>query len=135
MGVSMKHRPGLNQAGVSLVGLIIVVAIIGVIAVLGMKVVPTAIEYQSIKKAIASAKNAGTNEREIRTAFDKSASAGYIDTLKGSDLDITKVDNTFEVSFAYEKKIPLFGPASLLIDYEGSTARNSLKKAATQKNK
>jgi hypothetical protein len=29
-----------------------------------------------------------------------------------------------EVSFAYQKKIPLVGPASLLIDYEGSTARN-----------
>lgn len=120
----MKHRPIANQQGVSLTGLIIIVAIVGALAVLGMKVVPTVMEYLSIKKAIVSAKNAGSTEREIRNSFDRYASASYIDSIKGSDLDIFRVDSALEVSFSYEKKIPLFGPASLLIDYEGTTARN-----------
>lgn len=120
----MKHRPIANQQGVSLTGLIIIVAIVGALAVLGMKVVPTVTEYFSIKKAIVSAKNAGSTEREIRNSFDRYANAGYIDSIKGSDLDIVRADGALEVSFSYEKRIPLFGPASLLLEYEGTTARN-----------
>jgi hypothetical protein len=49
--------------------------------------------------------------------------------LTGKDLDISSVNGEVEVSFAYDKKIPLVGPASLLIEYQGSTAR------ATRSNK
>ena len=130
----MKHRPEMKQSGVSLTGLIVIVAIVGAIAVLGMKVVPTMIEYYSIKKAISSAKTAGSTEREIRAAFDRHANTGYIDTIKGSDLDIVRADGGFEVGFAYDKKIPLIGPASLVIEYEGTTARAAPKKDGRLKN-
>jgi len=129
----MMNRPNRSQSGVSLTGLIILVVIVGAIAVVGMKVVPTVIEYQAIKKAVVNAKSSGTNEREIRYAFDKNAEVGYIETLKGKDLDITRVGNDLEVSFAYEKKIPLVGPASLVIDYEGSTAKTPTRKNSNMK--
>lgn len=128
----MKLRSKIGQHGVSLTGLILILAIVGVIAVLGMKVVPTFTEYMSIKKAIASAKVAGTTPAEVRTAFDKQAEIGYIDSISGKDLDIEKNGDGLDVSFAYQKKIALVGPTSLLIDYQGSTAARTLpkKKAA-----
>lgn len=130
----MKHRPIAKQQGVSLTGLIIIVAIVGAIAVLGMKIVPTMMEYFSIKKAIVSAKNAGSTEREIRNSFDRYATASYIDSIKGSDLDIVRADGALEVSFSYDKRIPLFGPASLLIEYDGTTAKKPLAKDSRAKN-
>jgi hypothetical protein len=126
----MSYRTLARQRGISLTSLIFSVIVVAAVAVLGMKIVPTATEYFSIKKAIVSAKNAGSTEREIRNAFDKHANAGYIDSIKGADLDIQRVNNALEVSFAYEKKIPLFGPANLLIEYEGSTAKSYQKKDA-----
>lgn len=118
----MKLLSNNRQSGVSLFGLIFILAIIGVIAVLGMKVVPTFTEYLSVKKAIVSAKAAGSTVAEVRSSFDKQAEVGYIDAISGKDLEIVKNGDGLDVSFAYQKKIPLFGPASLLMDYEGSTA-------------
>lgn len=114
-----------KQRGISLIGTIFVLAILAVIALIGLKVVPTVTEYMTIKKAIVVAK-AGNTVPEIRASFDKQADVGYVDSISGKDLDIEKTADGFEVSFAYEKKIPLFGPVSLAIDYEGSTAPATL---------
>jgi hypothetical protein len=126
----MNRQPIIRQHGVSLMGLIFILIILALIAMLAMKVVPTVIEYRAISKAIVDAKQSGTTVREIQLSFDKRADAGYIDAIKGSDLEIVKVENEFEVSFAYEKRIPLFGPASLVFDYSGTTAKATSKKAA-----
>jgi len=118
-----------RQRGITLVGLIFVLAILGAIGVLGLKVVPTVVEYYSIKKAIASAKTSGTTIAEIQAAFDRQTDVGYIDSITGKDLEIARNGDEIEISFAYPKKIPLFGPASLLIEYAGSTARPAARKA------
>ena len=125
----MRTAVKTRQQGLTLTGLIFVLAIVAVVAVLGMKVVPTAIEYSAIRKAIVSAKAAGTTIPEIRAAFDRQANVGYIDAIAGNDLDIVKVDGETMVSFAYQKKIPLFGPASLLLEYSGTTAKITAAKA------
>ena len=114
------------QRGISLFGLIFSLAIIVMLAMLGMKVVPTVVEYTSIKKAIVSVRQAGATAREIQMAFDKQAEVSYISSISGKDLHITSENGEVVVSFAYEKKIPLFGPASLLLEYEGTTAKNGV---------
>ncbi|MGZ3157702.1 MAG: DUF4845 domain-containing protein [Burkholderiaceae bacterium] len=124
----MKLHSQKKQDGLTLIGLIFILAIIGGIAMLGLQVAPTFIEYRSIKNAIVSAKAASTNPIEIRASFDKQADVGYIESIKGKDLLISKNGEDVEVSFAYDKKIPLFGPASLLLEYEGTTARAGAKK-------
>ena len=124
----MRNGLKIRQQGLTLVGLIFVLAIIALIAVVGIKVVPTAIEYSAIRKSIVSAKAAGTTAAEIRAAFDRQANTGYIDAIGGKDLEIAKVDGEMEVSFSYQKKIPLFGPASLLLEYAGTTARTAVTK-------
>ncbi|OGS99220.1 MAG: DUF4845 domain-containing protein [Gallionellales bacterium RBG_16_56_9] len=120
-----------RQRGITLIGLVFVLAVLGVIGVLGLKVVPTVVEYYSIQKAVASARTAGSTAPEIRAAFDRQTDVGYIDSISGRDLEISKDGDSIEISFAYPKKIPLFGPASLLIEYEGSTA-NSIAGKATR---
>ena len=124
-----------KQSGLSLVGLIFVLVIIGLIAVVAMKVFPTVSEYMSIKKAIVTAKASGTTAAAIKGSFDKQAEVGYIEAISGKDLEISKNGDEMEVSFSYQKKIPLFGPASLVLDYEGTTAKTPVatkKKAADQ---
>lgn len=110
-----------RQYGLSLTGFIFVIAIVALIAVLGMKVVPSVVEYAGIKKAITAAKNAGSTPAEIRTSFDKQAETGYIESVSGKDLQITKTNDGFDVGVAYEKRIALVGPASLVIDYVAGT--------------
>ena len=118
-----------RQEGVSLVGLIVILALLGVVLVLGLKIVPTYTEYRAIQNAIVTAKNAGGTAADIQKSFDASAVAGYISSINGRDLIIEKIDGQTEISFAYEKKIPLVGPASLLLEYEGTTAKGGAKPA------
>jgi type II secretory pathway pseudopilin PulG len=120
-----------KKNGMTLIGLIFILAILGGIAVLGMQVVPSVVEYQSIKKAIAEAKASSTNVNEIRTSFDKQAEVGYITSISGKDLAIAKNGEDVEVSFAYDKKIHLFGPANLLLEYQGTTASDRPRKSPT----
>lgn len=121
-----KERRLARQQGMSLIGLILTLAILGVIVMIGAKVVPTVIEFVGIKKAIVTAKASGTTPREIMQAFDKQADVGYLQAITSNDLVITKGDSGYEVSFSYQKKIPLVGPASLVMDYEGTTAKSGM---------
>lgn len=118
-----------RQSGVSLTGLIVSLMAIGMIAVVVIRVAPTYTEFQTAKKAIATAKAAGTTEREIRNSFDRQAEVGYINSLAGKDIEVVNKNGTFEVSFAYQKVIPLVGNASLLMDYQASTQTGANAKA------
>lgn len=119
-----------KQGGLSLVGFMFVIAVVAVLAVLGMKVVPSVIEYTAIKKAITNAAVNASSARDIQVAFDKQRDAGYIESVTGKDLEITKTPEGFDVSVAYEKRIGLIGPASLVIDYVASNSGKPMQKAA-----
>jgi DNA-dependent RNA polymerase auxiliary subunit epsilon len=115
----MNLRPALRRAqrGLSMIGFLFVLVILALVAVLGMKIVPTVSEYFSIKKAITTAAASGTSVRDIQMSFDKQRDVNYIESVSGKDLEIMKTADGFEVTVAYQKKIPLVGPASLVLDY------------------
>ena len=117
----MQKPPLVRQSGVSLTGLILVLAVLGVAAVFALKLVPTYTEYSAVKDAIVRAKEAGGTPREIQVAFDKNAGINNVTAIRGRDLTITREDGEVQVSFAYEKRVPLVGNVSLVIDYAGTT--------------
>lgn len=116
------------QRDMTLTGLIFAGLFIVLIAVVGMRVVPHVIEYGKIMsniKAIAGdASLRAASVAEVRRAFDRRANIDQIDdVIKGSDIDVTKEGNALVLSFAYSRQIPLFGPVSLVIDFEGASNR------------
>lgn len=121
MFTSRQQQSFSRQAGISLTGLIFVLAVLGVAAVFAMKLVPTCMEYSAIKGAMQRAKEAGGTNREMQVAFDNNADMNNVTAIRGADLVITRDNGTPELSFAYEKRVPLMGNVSLVIDYEGTT--------------
>lgn len=114
-----------KQSGVSLSGLLVAAVVVAALSLLGMKVVPEVIEYYQIVKAVkavAKDDSARNSVADVRKAFDRYASVDYISAIKGQDLDVTKDGGQVVISFAYEKRIPLFGNVSLLIDFQGSSS-------------
>lgn len=122
MQVAHKAR----QRGMTFLGLLFVAVVVACVAMVVIRVAPTVVEYQSIVKAINQVKTEST-PAEARAAFDRAASVGYFDAISGADLDIAKRggsgvgSDNLKISFAYRKQIHLFGPASLVLDYTGST--------------
>jgi Tfp pilus assembly major pilin PilA len=120
--MQQRRKANLKQRGLSLVGFIFVIAIIAVVAILGLRVAPTVIEYAAVKKAILTAKSSGSTPAEIKSSFDKQRDVAYIESVSAKDLEIVRNATGVDVSVAYEKKISLFGPVSLVIDYFATTA-------------
>lgn len=117
----MRQVTTRREAGFSLSGLIVVLIVLGFLAVMAMKIFPAWAEYRSIKHGIAAAKAAGPGTREIQRAFARNAEVNNITAISPTDLVITRDNGEPEVSFAYEKRIPVAGNVSLLIDFAGTT--------------
>ena len=116
-----RSLPSARQRGLTILGLVVLVVVLGFLAVAALRVAPTFIEYRAIQSAVKKAKASATTVAEIQKAFDRSAAIDEITALSGKDLEMTKEDEEIVVSYAYTKKIPLFGPVSLTIDYAGSS--------------
>jgi Domain of unknown function (DUF4845) len=109
-----------KQRGASFLGMLFVGAVLGILFIVGAKILPTVIEYQSILKAANSSKGEGS-VADIRRAFDKNAATSYFEAISGKDLVIEKVADRNVVSFAYTKEIELVDPVYLTIKYAGKT--------------
>lgn len=109
-----------RQRGLSFVGLIVVAIIVVFAGIVTAKVVPTVIEYNAISKAAKKA-TAGSTVAEVRAIFDRAQAIDDFSSINGKDLDIKKNGSQVVVEFAYDKEIPLGGPAYLLIKYSGSS--------------
>ncbi|MCO5100143.1 MAG: DUF4845 domain-containing protein [Burkholderiaceae bacterium] len=114
--------PRRRQAGLSLLGLLLAAFVVVVVALVVLRVVPSALEYRAIVSAVNKIGSSGASTpHDVRVAFDRFAAVDDIQSISGKDLQVERrPDGTMSVSFQYEKRIPLYGPASLVIDYQGS---------------
>lgn len=112
-----------EQRGISPLTLVAIGVVVAFVAVIGMRVFPSVNEYWTIQRTINKmTMSGGSSVAEIRRAFDKQKDIDYsIQSISGNDLEVTKVGEKVQISFAYDKQIPLFGPAFLLIKYRGKT--------------
>lgn len=108
-----------RQHGLSLVGLIVASALIVGLAMLGIKTMPALLEYAAIKRAVAQAAQRSASPAEIRAAFEKAAAVEDITSIRGKDLEIGRQGDRTVVAFRYERRIPLVGNVTLLLDFDG----------------
>jgi hypothetical protein len=119
----VNHQAACRQRGITLFGLLIWAIIIGFLALLGMRVFPTLLEYTTIQKAVSRIAAQGfSTVPEIRSAFEKQKDIEYsIQSISGKDLEITKENDKVVISFAYDKEVEIMSPVFLLIKYRGSS--------------
>ena len=112
------------QRGLSLVKLLVGGFLLALLAIAGMKVVPSVIEFYKIKKAVtavAGQASGNTSVSEVRNAYAKFVEIDVIKAVQPQDLEIYKDSGELVISFSYSQKIKIGGPVSLVIDYEGSS--------------
>ena len=110
-----------RQRGVTLFGLMAWAIVVGFVALIVMKVLPTMNEYFTIQKAVNKiAQEGGSTVPQIRAAFERTKDIEYsITSISAKDLKITKENEKVVIEFAYDKEIELIAPVFLLIKYEG----------------
>jgi hypothetical protein len=112
-----------KQNGVSLGGLLVVLFVVVIVAIFGLKLAPSYMEYFRAKAAVEAIgrDRQSASVAEIRKAFDARATIDDISTIKGSDLDVTKEGAEVVVSFGYRKEVPMFSNVGLYIDFAASS--------------
>ena len=110
-----------RQRGITLLGLLMWAIIIGMFALVALRVLPTVNEYLTIQRAVNRVADEGlATVPEIRAAFERQKEIEYaISSIGGQDLKITKENDKVVIRFAYEKEIELASPVYLLIKYSG----------------
>ena len=121
--MTVESGAGRRQRGITLLGLLLWAIVIGFVALLGMRVLPTVNEYFTIQKAVNKIASEGlTTVPEIRSAFEKTKEIEYsITSISSKDLDITKENEKVVIRFAYDKEVEIMSPVYLLIKYQGSS--------------
>ena len=114
----MTIQPKSRQRGISFLGLIFVGGVLAIVGVIAAQVFPTFIEYQAVSKAVQKASQ-GNTVVEVRTIFSRAAEVDAITSIAAKDLEVTKEDDRIVVKFAYQREIPLAGPAYLTLKYAG----------------
>jgi sensor histidine kinase regulating citrate/malate metabolism len=107
-----------RQAGMSIITLIFILAVLAAVGAVALQAFPSVIEYQAARRAVNKAKSEGS-VAAVRAAFDRSADIDSITSIQGKDLEITKEGDQVVVGFAYQKEFHMFGPAWLTLKYEG----------------
>ena len=116
-----------RQRGITLSGMMMVLVVLIPVALLGMVVTPSVLEFYKIKKAVKAVGQDSSlksgSVADVRKAFGKYQEIDFFKKVNPEDLDITKDENNgnIVVGFAYQDKIPLFANVSLVIDYEASS--------------
>jgi Domain of unknown function (DUF4845) len=107
-----------QQHGVTIMGLLTILFIVIVVALFGMKIIPSFLEYRTAKSIIeAIARSGVTNAQDARRAFETRTAIDHVGSLRAQDLEVRREGNQLVIAFAYRKEIPLFTGVGLYIDY------------------
>jgi len=124
MGENMRNRH--RQGGLTMTGFLFT-AIVAVIAVMiGFRMVPPYIEYFTVKKVMGRTLEETRQPfslYQFRRDFDLKASADYIDSVKGSDIEVAKEGNNLVATASWTRTLHLVGNVSLLLEFESTSTK------------
>lgn len=112
-----------RQSGMSLISLMVLGVVLGFFIMVGLKVFPTVTEFLAVKRLVEKVAADGGSVVDVQKNFDRGTQIDTVTAITGKDLVVSREGDKTVVSFAYEKKIELFGPASLLLEYKGASKK------------
>lgn len=117
-----------KQRGITLFGMLLVAVLVVLAVIVAAKLVPSYIEYWSVKKVLATMANDPEAQNmappQLRDSFAKRATIADISSVGGKDLNISREGGQLVIGVDYSKKIPLFGNMSACLDFSGTTTQS-----------
>ena len=109
-----------GERGLTILGFLFVAVVVVTVALVGFRVMPAYVEYFAVKKALEQAlDDAPTgNVQEVRRAFDRKLGAGYIESVRPSDVQVSRDGNKLVASASWQRILPMVANASILLDFD-----------------
>jgi Domain of unknown function (DUF4845) len=111
-----------RQRGISLIGLLIVSGLLVFFAIIGFKLMPSYIEYFTVQSIIRDMAHSpelrGGTIRDVQTSFDRRSTIDNVNSVKGSDLEVEKTGDGWNIIATWSARVPLFANLNACIDFE-----------------
>lgn len=122
----MQKRSVKPQQGMTFLSLLAVIVVGSFFAVLAMKLVPSYIEYFTVKKALGRLAHdpdfSNMSKSQVLDAFNKTTAVDNITSVDSKDLSFLRDESgKTVVSVDYQVVVPLAANVSVLLDFEAST--------------
>jgi Tfp pilus assembly major pilin PilA len=114
-----------KQAGITLIGFLIVLVVVAFFGYMAMKLVPAYSEYMGVVKAMNQEASSGVDGRtldSIRRDLSYKFSMQYVDdgTIAPSDITVTHDNGGNQLNISYDKETPFIYNIDFLIHFEKS---------------
>ena len=123
----MRKAFGKAQRGLTILGFLLVAAVVVIFAMVGFRVVPSYVEYYSVKKSLDDTMRAGNvdpnNLAAFRAELARRLQTSYVENVKASDAVVQRVGSQISAEIAWERRLHMFGNAYILLEFEAASTR------------
>ncbi len=116
-----RQQRGLTFANFLLIGILLIF-----LAIFGMRIVPAYVENRTIQHILDTIAHdpdlQDAQPSDLRNSWDKRAMINNITVVNAQDLQVQKVNGNWVLGVSYNVKISLVGNASLLLEFNNSSA-------------
>ena len=117
----MRNR----QSGMTFLGLLVLVVVVGSWVYAGIRLVPAYLNYQKVASTLEKVRdeytsNPGTTDFMIRKAIERHFNIEMVneEVFNYPDVQIRQQGGVFQVTAAYEHVVPLVANVSFLVDFD-----------------
>lgn len=127
----MRNGMRNGQAGLTILGFLLVAAVVVIFAMVGFRVVPSYIEYFAVKKSLEDTMRSGgadpNNPLPFRKELERRLQTSYVENVKSADAILSRNGGQVTAEIAWERRLHMFGNASILLEFETSATTSATK--------
>ncbi len=122
----MRHR----QRGMTMLGILVLVVVVGAWVYAGIRMTPKYLEYMRVASTLEKVRdeydsNPGTTEFMLRKAVERHFDIEMVEVITSNDIEIDKDGGMFTMRAAYDDTVPLAGNVSFLLEFDKSVEVNA----------
>jgi hypothetical protein len=113
-------RSRTNQRGMTAIGWLMVLALIGFFVLLALRMVPAYLEFYKVVSTLNSIEEESgfSSPGEIRKLLERRFEISYVNTITPADVIIKPKGNTYTVTASYEQREHVVGNIYVVMDFE-----------------
>jgi hypothetical protein len=129
IGSRARSAPGLpaRHRGLTIMGFLLVAAVVVIFAMVGFRVIPSYIEYYSVRKALDDTMRGGSadpnNPAAFRAELARRLQTSYVEDVKATDVILQRSGTQVTAELAWERRLHMFGNMYILLEFEATSAR------------
>src|SRR6266481_2969916 len=118
----MKQSVRRHERGMTFIGLLCILALVGAIGYAGVRLVPVYLNYMKLARTMESAASEFKGEASsldgVRKSLDRHWAIEDITAVDQKDIEITKDDNGLQLHVAYDDTVPYIANVSLSVHFD-----------------